>query len=194
MNALTVAKMFWILFVDETGPCGSELIHGNWSHLDNATVLQLVKTAHPSRTILSVDWAAKEQRIMGDATLLVRIPGTHEVKTAPKRARKPRAKAVSDFIETRSAAELEEDARYDAINRSRWSNMTSTAPARAPSVEAGPACNCGIKHTMGSFRALPLVSAVDHVEKFTTVHDERRICACGQTLHITTKRLLGDKR
>ena len=75
-----------------------------------------------------------------------------------------------------------------------WSHRAPAVAVEraAPSTKCITTCKCGIGHTLGSYRALPLIGATDRTEGFTAIHDETRACICGP-LMVTTKRLLGGK-
>lgn len=185
MNALT-ASTFMVLLCDESGPLDSF-----WQSRELSTdaLIQLAKTMWLKRdlsTVLSAEWASKPVAGLG-REFHITIPGTHEVKTAPKRTKKLRAQ-VADFDNVEDGDAFERhSARY-------WRHTNISAPrVSAPDAEVVTAC-CGISFTIGTFRELPLLGASDRVEGSTAIHDEQRQCRCGKALGITTKRLLGEKR
>lgn len=190
----TSGPSFWVSIWDQTGPTRSYCTAGDWRHYSPEVLLQLARAAHPSLTILSAEWKpGREVGFFFEAPALVlTTPGTHEV--ARPKARKPRPKREPDLSEF---ADYGDD--YSSHRQRHGYALVKEAMARpdapAPtSVEPGPKCGCGVGHSLGSFRALPLLSASDRTEGFTAIHDESRRCVCSAPLHFTTRRLLGDQR
>lgn len=194
MNALT-AILFrcWVVIVDETGPIGHSypLSDSVWPTLSPEKLLEVVKAAHPGLPIVSAKWAERPRDYtISDPVLLVSIPGTHEVKVAPKRVRKQKQRVEEDW-DAGGVGGTYKDRIWDAVREGR---AVTVVPAPvAVAVEPGPKCPCGIGHTFASYRALPMLAAAERTEGFTVILDESRTCACGEALHFTTKRLLGWK-
>ena len=173
MNALSVRPL-WVLLVDETGPVNSFIPGATWSGKPLEVLEQLVRALHPGLTVLSVEWAEKAQRIMGDDTLLVRIPGTHEVKAPKPKARRTRTVDV-------------EPVELDAVDRGYWRSRELRSVMQAPARQLAPpssdvvnTCSCGIAHTAASWAALPLCGAKAVREGNTLIHEDYRTCSnCG---------------
>lgn len=105
---------YLIVFVDETGPVGSEHVPETWLLPLNRLQAQLEDERNLQ--ILSVEWAPEPSKYASDGgpVLLVRVPGTHEIATAVSRPRRQRAtRAYDDVVASRHEGAA--PARYD-----RW--------------------------------------------------------------------------
>lgn len=103
---------YLIVFVDETGPVGSERVP-TWLL---PLVVQAQLEEERSLKILSVEWASEPSKYASDGgpVLLVHVPGTHEISTAASRPRRQRAtRAYDDAVASKDEGAA--PARYD-----RW--------------------------------------------------------------------------
>lgn len=181
-----------VLIHDESGPLDSIRV-SSLAHYPAATLLQLVRAAFPGLKVLSVEWAPKPElySATGCDVLVAHIPGTHAVTLVPqapklksKSAKPKRARVDSDWSETDELG----DTHYG-----HWRDRLMPAPAKAaPELDDKKTVNtcpcCRTSYTERTFAALPLLSAQDHREGGTIVHEVMRTCRCGSTRMVTTTR------
>jgi hypothetical protein len=220
MNALTLppeglptnpgGAEVMVLFADERGLLGefTRFIHSDITHLRGRVLLQLVKAAYPSRTILWAQWADSPRDFgLWNHVLLVKIPGErgyaqpgddmvgrHQKALAKQKARKQadqrRERRAAGTLFEVSAADVADRFDHEVPSLHEWRSdpgLKGLAKREqfktvgdAP-VETGTevvAKCCGIHHTAGSYRALELLGATDRTESFTAIHTERRSCSC----------------
>lgn len=181
-----------VLITDESGPLDSIRV-SSWRHHAPVTLLQLVRAAFPGLTVLSVEWAPEPRKYSatGCDVLLAHIPGTHAVTLVPQRPHKPKAKrsrAVPVENDWNEADDLG-DTHYG-----HWRDRLQPAPAPkpAPALDDTKVVNtcpcCATAYTARTFAELPLLSARDHREGGTIVHEVMRTCTCGSTRMVTTTR------
>lgn len=192
--AVTAGRSFWVMFTDESGLIpGSYITAGDWRHYDAATLLQLVKAAHPSRDVVAAKFVEnpRDYAISSDV-LLVSVPGTHVVPAPPKPKKRKARRDAEDVEVERESYPLpsRSDRIWDAIRSGRSESTPRPVDVSTEVV----AEHCGISFTITTFRDLPLLDAKGWDEGFTHMHQEQRRCRCGSALTVTTKRLMGEKR
>ena len=164
-----------------------------WRKFDAAKLMEIFKATHLQRTVLSCEWVARPQdyrffeRDLGPDVVLVKVAGN---------VGSPLPVAPSANEKFRRTPKVEQEEHWDAGSvrsyKDRLHGIRGSGVPAPVSVEPGPKCGCGIGHTLGSYRALPLVSASDHQSGDVKIHDEARTCACGETLRLQTKRMVSE--
>lgn len=184
-----------VLIHDESGPLDSIRV-SSWAHYPAATLLQLVRAAFPGLTVLSVEWAPEPRKYSatGCDVLVARIPGTHAVSLVPPKPKlksppkKPRRAPVGN-----DWSPLNELGHSHAGHwRDRMLPVEDAPKPRPPTLDDTETVNtcpcCSTAYTARTFAELPLLSARDHREGATIVHEVMRTCRCGSTRMVTTTR------
>lgn len=199
----TPGPSVWVIIRDETGPLNSYVTGGELRKLPPEVLLQLVRAAHPSLNVLSVEWPTEEQRkelgTFGSTALIVRIPGTHEIPAPKQREPKKPRKSAVDVSDAWDPTEDDQVQRRDYW-KYRGKSVVAEAPARVPtapstSTEVVNTCSCGTPYTAAEFAALPFVGAKDVRENGLVHHEDYRNCTkCGSTRMVMTTRIAGGQR